>query len=124
MKHEVLVVGTKVIAIKETGPIREGQPGIVTGTVRLGFWSRRFYLCTFHGGIPLAVRPKEVDAYDHGFSLAELQRTDEPGLSVAEQLGRLRPSAPAVEEDEFLFCGRQLKDYVNSSPAPLDSSDR
>ena len=87
-KKQPHTVGTKIIAVRNFGPIREGQPGVITGVVRMPyffFWTRPFYLCTFFGNIKCAASPDEIDDYDHGHSLEDLEH-DQSGLSPAEQL--------------------------------------
>jgi hypothetical protein len=44
-----LLVGTKVQAARNFGPIKEGTPGIITDVADLSFfcWSRPTYVCTF-----------------------------------------------------------------------------
>lgn len=64
-----------------------GQVGIITGIWQQDFlfWKRPTYLCTFIGNVGLAMKPSEVEAFDHGRTLEELQiKLD--GLSVADQL--------------------------------------
>jgi hypothetical protein len=72
-------VGTRIIATRNFGPIREGQPGIVTGIqmVPFLFWERLFYLCTFMGNIKVAARPKEIDDFDHGHTLEDIENSDQ-----------------------------------------------
>jgi hypothetical protein len=67
-----LQIGTRVVAVRNFGPITEGQPGIITGIAeeRWLWLSKRIYLCTFADNVKIAARPKEVDDYDHGYSLA------------------------------------------------------
>ena len=91
MKPKLLPVGALVVATRNVGPVREGQPGIVTGIVehRFWFWKRPCYLCTFFGNVPVAVRPAEVDDFDHGFSREQLEDPFNPALSVAEQLKKI-----------------------------------
>jgi hypothetical protein len=78
-----LQAGTLVIAVRNFGAIEEGTPGIITGTTEFPFllWSRPYYLCSFAGGIPIAARPKEINAFDHGFSRTELEHFDEMPLN-------------------------------------------
>jgi hypothetical protein len=73
-----LPVGTRIIAVRNVGPVLEGARGIITGTVDVPFffWSRPVYLCTFIGNVKLAVKPKEIDDYDHGYTLERLQNTN------------------------------------------------
>jgi hypothetical protein len=73
-----LTVGTKIIAVRNIGPVREGAPGIVTDIAEVPFFfrSRPMYLCTFAGNLKIAARPKEIDDYDHGYTL---ERLENPG---------------------------------------------
>lgn len=93
MKPKLLPVGTLVLATKNVGSVRDGQPGIVTGIVeqRYFFWKRPFYLCTFFGNVKVAMKPNEVTDYDHGRSLEELEQDEDESLSVVEQMQRIRP---------------------------------
>ncbi|MBB5446461.1 MULTISPECIES: hypothetical protein [unclassified Paraburkholderia] len=92
MKTKLLPVGTLVVAIQNVGPVRQGQPGVVTGIVEQRFWFRKrpCYLCTFFGNLPVAMRPSEVDDFDHGFSREQLEAPFNPTLSVAEQMKKIR----------------------------------
>ena len=93
MKASMYPVETLIIAIKNVGPVRDGQPGVVTGYAELGslFWKRQFYLCTFLGNIRLAVKPSEIDNHDHGYSRQRLEMPEDASLPVAEQLRRIFP---------------------------------
>ena len=101
MFNEPLPVGTRVIAVTNVGPVLEGQPGVVTGSFEMGrfFWRRKFYMCTFFGNVKIAVRPKEVDAYDHGRTLAEIERGVDSSLSVDEQMQQIRPLRAKGRDD-------------------------
>lgn len=68
--------GTRVIALKDIGAVRDGQPGIVTGTAMYPFfwWTRPAYLCTFFGNVAQAMKPDEISEHDHGRTLSQLQR--------------------------------------------------
>jgi hypothetical protein len=92
-KQLSLPVGTPVIAVTTVGPVPEGDVGFITGTGELGsfLWKRRFYLCTFFGNVKVAMRPREIDAYNHGRTLGEIERGIDPTLSVAEQMLQIRP---------------------------------
>jgi hypothetical protein len=70
-----LTVGTKIIAVRNIGPVREGAPGIITGIAEVPFFfrSRPVYLCTFAGNLKLAARPKEIDDYEHGYTLERVE---------------------------------------------------
>ena len=73
-----LLVGTKVQAARNFGPIKEGAPGIVTGVTDLSFffWSRPTYVCTFAENQRVHARPKQIAAYEHGYSIEELEQPD------------------------------------------------
>jgi hypothetical protein len=73
-----LTVGTKIIAVRNIGPVREGAPGIVTDIAEVPFFfrSRPMYLCTFAGNLKIAARRKENNDYDHGYTL---ERLENPG---------------------------------------------
>jgi len=92
MLRPLLSIGTKIIAVRNIGPVREGQPGIITGLIQVPFffWSRTAYLCTFFGNLKIAAYPKEVDDFNHNFSLEALEETQSE-KSVAEQLRAIRP---------------------------------
>jgi hypothetical protein len=71
-------IGTKVIAVRDFGLIEEGAPGIVTGTAEYPFlwWSRSMYLCTFAGNVKIAAKSAEIDEFDHGCTLEEIENPD------------------------------------------------
>jgi hypothetical protein len=73
-----LTVGTKIIAVRSIGPVREGAPGIITGIAEVPFFfrTRPVYLRTFAGNLKIAAQPKEIDDYDHGYAL---ERLENPG---------------------------------------------
>lgn len=75
-KRLPLPPGTKVIAARDFGPITEGAPGIITGTIDTPFffWKRRMYLCTFADNVNIAAKPNEIDDFDHQYSLEELEK--------------------------------------------------
>ncbi len=93
MKTKPLSVGSFVVATRNVGPVQDGQPGVVTAVVEQGFafWKRPFYLCTFIGNVKVAMKPNEVSDFEHGFSKEQLEQSEDPTLSVAEQLERIRP---------------------------------
>jgi hypothetical protein len=68
-------IGTRVIAVRNFGPIKEGQPGIVTGIAEEPWfwWRKPIYLCTFAYNVKIAARPQEVEDVDHGYSLTDLE---------------------------------------------------
>jgi hypothetical protein len=69
-------ISTRIVATHDFGPIREGQPGIITGTTKAPFlfWQRFYYLCTFAGNMRVAPRPKDIDDFDHGRTLEYLEQ--------------------------------------------------
>jgi hypothetical protein len=73
-----LQAGTKIHAVRNFGPIKNGALGIITGVAELRFFwrSRPTYLCTFADNIKLHARPKHVETYEHGYILEELERPD------------------------------------------------
>jgi len=71
----ILPVGTRVIAVRNIGSVKEGAPGIVTGTLKQPN-SKLFYLCTFADNKKVAARPSEIDKHDHGYALADMERPD------------------------------------------------
>jgi hypothetical protein len=77
-KRLAFPIGTRVIAVRDFGPVKEGAPGIITGTADMPFlWmSRPVYLCTFADNMKIAARHKEVDDFDHGYNLTDLERPD------------------------------------------------
>jgi hypothetical protein len=80
-----LPVGTRVVAVRDFGPIRKGLPGIITGTAREPFFqgNRLIYLCTFADNMKSLTRPTEIDSSDHGYSLDDLE--SENFLEVIER---------------------------------------
>src|SRR5262245_55433271 len=73
-----LLVGTKVQAARNFGPIKEGRPGIITDVVDLSIfcWSRPTYVCTFAENKRVHARPRQIAAYEHGYSIEELEQPD------------------------------------------------
>ena len=67
-------IGTTVIASGNCGPIIEGQLGMVVGRCPRPFlpWRGRNYVCTFLGGITVAIPGRFILPYDHGYSLSML----------------------------------------------------
>ena len=78
MTTPIIPVGTRVIAVKNVGPLREGMIGVITGVVELPFlfWKRVHYLCTFVGNLRIAVKPAEIDNFDHGYDLKDAENPD------------------------------------------------
>jgi hypothetical protein len=73
-----LPVGTKVQAIRNFGPVKKGVPGIVTDVTAISFlwWSRPMYLCTFANNIKVHAPARQIAAYQHGYSIEELEQPD------------------------------------------------
>jgi hypothetical protein len=73
-----LLVGTKVQAARNFGPIKEGTPGIITDVADLSLfcWSRPTYVCTFAENKRVHARPRQIAAYEHGYSIEELEQPD------------------------------------------------
>jgi hypothetical protein len=73
-----LLIGTKVQATRNFGPIKEGTPGIITDVADLSFfcWSRPTYVCTFAENQKVHARPRQIAAYEHGYSIEELEQPD------------------------------------------------
>jgi len=76
MKQELFATGTRILAIKDVGPVTNGQAGIITGYFEqpFFFWKRTMYLCTFQGNVRCAMKPTEVDDFDHGRSIERLMQ--------------------------------------------------
>jgi hypothetical protein len=71
-----LPIGARIIAVRDLGPIPERAPGIITGTTVkpfLFFWQRFYYLCTFADNVKVAARPQDVESFDHGRTLQQLE---------------------------------------------------
>jgi hypothetical protein len=70
-----LRTGTRIVAVRNFGPIKAGVPGIVTGTLEYRFlWrSKAMYSCTFAGNVRVHTKPKDIDVLEHGYSLIELE---------------------------------------------------
>jgi hypothetical protein len=80
-----LRTGTRIVAVRNFGPIKQGTPGIVTGTVEsVSFWlSRLTYSCTFGGNISVLAKPTQIEVLDHGYTLIELEN---PQFGLSELL--------------------------------------
>jgi hypothetical protein len=87
-----LQIGTRIIAIRNFGPVKEGQPGVITGIAEeRWFWrSRLIYLCTFADNVKIAARPREIEDYDHGNSLADLETPDYLSVQAAHLRDELK----------------------------------
>ena len=91
----LLQMGARVVAVRSFGPVKEGQPGIITGIAEeRWFWrSRPIYLCTFADNVKIAARPKEIDDYDHGYSLADLEVPNFLSVQAARHRDQLKAHA-------------------------------
>jgi hypothetical protein len=118
-------VGTKVIAVPNFGPIKEGTPGIITETAEYPFffWSRSMYLCTFADSLKVAVKPKDLDNYDHGFSLEELEHSSfiSPRVQQHDNLSEderaVRFLALSIEMQQL--CVNELRKATKDDKAKL-----
>ena len=88
----LLQMGARVVAVREFQACHRGQPGIVTGIAEeQWFWrSLRSIFCTFADNVKIAARPKEVDDYDHGYSLADLETPNFLSVQAARHRDQLR----------------------------------
>ena len=91
MKTKQLPVGTFILAIKNVGPVQDGQPGVVTGVVEVPFlfWNRLMYLCTFFGNVKVAMKLKEITEFNHGHTKEQLEESENGSLSPAEKIQRI-----------------------------------
>ena len=95
-----LPVGSKVWAVCNFGRVTEGAPGIITGAVDVRFfWQSPTYLCTFANNMKVHARPKDIERYNHGHSLEELEQPDFDSilsrrmtLRAQQLLSRQRPA--------------------------------
>jgi hypothetical protein len=73
-----LQVGTKVTAVRNFGPIKEGAPGIITAVadIRTLYPAGPIYSCTFADNMKITARPKDIEEDNHGYSLEELEQPD------------------------------------------------
>ena len=69
-----LPVGSKVWAVCKFGSVPKGMPGIITGIADGRFFRQSpMYLCTFGNNRKVRARPKDIEAYNHAYSLQELE---------------------------------------------------
>ena len=73
-----LKVGSKIQAARNFGAVKKSTPGMITGVadLRVFWWSRPAYLCTFANNMSVHARPKQIQAYEHGYNLEELEQPD------------------------------------------------
>jgi hypothetical protein len=97
-----LPVGSKVWAACKFRSVPKGTPGIIT-SIADGrfFWQSPMYLCTFADNRKVRARPKDIGAYNHAYSLQELEHPNLESVQSrrmilrAEQLlSRQRPAHP------------------------------
>ena len=64
------------MAVRDVGPVKEGAPGIITGSAsyRFFFWTRPMYLCIFADNLKIAARANQINDYDHGYALEDLEQ--------------------------------------------------
>lgn len=84
-----LQVGTKITAVRNFGPIKQDAPGIITGVadIRSLFPAGPIYSCTFADNVKITARPNDIDEFDHGYSLDDLEK---PYFMPNGVLGRKR----------------------------------
>ena len=84
-----LQVGTKVTAVRDFGSIKEGAPGIITGVadIRSLYPAGPIYSCTFADNMKITARPNNIEEFDHGYSLDDLEK---PYFVPNSFLGRKR----------------------------------
>ena len=69
--------GTMVRAIRKFSRIKMGTPGIVTGVAASDlWWSQPKYICTFADNLQVLALPKQIDPFNHGYSLEDLRQAD------------------------------------------------
>ena len=97
-----LQVGSEVWAVCKFGSVAEGTPGIITG-VAAGryFWQSPAYLCTFADNRKVRARPTDIEVYNHGHSLQELEHPNlgailsrRMAVRAQQLLSRQRPTNP------------------------------
>ena len=76
-KRLPLPIGSRIVAVRNFGRVRGGQPGIITGTAEERYLEtfRRVYLCRFSNNVKIAAQPDDIDKFNHGYSLADLEKT-------------------------------------------------
>ena len=72
-----LPIGTKIIAVRNFGLVRKGQPGIITGTAEERFLEtfRPVYLCRFANNVKIAAQPDDIGKFNHRYGLADLVKS-------------------------------------------------
>ena len=106
-----LKAGTRVKAVRNLGSVREGAFGIVTGTsVYRDLWrQKQTYLCTFADNMKIAARPNEIEEFDHGHTLVDLEQPDFEH-DVWERRGHIDPLEQlAVHIDDAVLRKRGRK---------------
>jgi len=96
MGTTTLQIGARVVAVRNFGPVTESQPGIVTGIAEeKWFWkSKPIYLCTFADNMKVVARLKEIEGYDHGYSLADLENPNFLSAQAARHRDQLKARGP------------------------------
>jgi hypothetical protein len=97
-----LPVGSKVWAVCKFGSVPKGTPGIITGLADgRFFWQSPTYLCTFADNRKVHARPKDIEVYNHGHSLQELEHPNlgsilsrRMTLRAQQLLSQQRPTHP------------------------------
>ena len=71
-------IGTKIIAVRNFGRIRKGQPGIITGTAEERYLEtfRPVYFCRFANNVKIAAQSDDIERFNHRYSLADLERAE------------------------------------------------
>ena len=68
-----LLIGTRISATRDFGPIIRRQLGVVMGEARRPRWAwRRHYVCTFLGGMTAIATGREIMRYDHDLPIGFL----------------------------------------------------
>jgi hypothetical protein len=78
VRRVVLPEGTTVQATRDFGPVRAGAPGVITGVADAPsiYPGGPVYVCTFADNLKTTARPNDIEQFDHGYSLEELQAPD------------------------------------------------
>jgi hypothetical protein len=107
-----LPVGSEVWAICKLGTVAEGAPGIITGVADARFfWQSPTYLCTFANNRKVRARAKDIEAYNHGHSLQELEHPN---------LDSIQSRRMALRAEQLLSRQRPTRRRVQSSNMPRD----
>jgi hypothetical protein len=76
-KRLPLPIWTRIIAVRNFGRVREGQPGIITGIAEERYLEtfRPVYLCRFANNVKIAAQSDDIERYNHKYSLADLEKS-------------------------------------------------